>query len=306
MQALSQKDLPEAANLLAQMKSDDPLSVETRGLELEYLICAGRLDDASQLAAQLVDCFPNSARIHFLSGKLAYQLRDYARAEAMLSESYQLSPHWASRRYLGKALTQAGRFDEAESILIALVWESPWCHLDLAWLYERKGQVERALKHAESFLQCFPDNSYAREQKSRLEGRLLEPDQFVQDCEGMLELGEEVPDHFVPQYVENLIRTGQADRARQFLSSHGTKLDSRAATRVGWACYGLQVYDLACEMFLLTAETNRAQPKFLSALEAAATRCGRLSDLMPLYQRWAQDEPRYFGRLHRISRRIGS
>ena len=97
MQALSQKDLPEAANLLAQMKSDDPLSVESRGLELEYLICAGRLDDASQLAAQLVDCFPNSARIHFLSGKLAYQLRDYARAEAMLSESYQLSPHWASR-----------------------------------------------------------------------------------------------------------------------------------------------------------------------------------------------------------------
>lgn len=107
--ALRRGDAVDAEALLERLRAEDPLSVETRGLELEWLLRRGRLEEAGPLAAQLVELFPASAQVRFLAGWLAYRQRRYDRAIAEFEESDRLQPHGHTRRMRGKALTQAGR-----------------------------------------------------------------------------------------------------------------------------------------------------------------------------------------------------
>ena len=132
----------------------------------------------------------------------------------------------------------------------------------------------------------------------------MEPDELVEDLDSLVEHGEEIPDHLVAQYVENLFRTGQSERARKFLASCQDQLDTRAATQTGWICYRLQAYDVAFDLFVRVFDQNRSQPKYLSALEAAANRCGRLPELAALYEHRVSEDPRFFGRLRRLKGRM--
>ena len=75
--ALGDGRLPEAEDILARLKQEDPLSPETRGFELEISLNSGRLAEANTLARQLSRLFPQSGRIVFLAGKVAYRLKDY-------------------------------------------------------------------------------------------------------------------------------------------------------------------------------------------------------------------------------------
>ena len=54
-QALRRGDLEEAAAALEHLRAEDPLSVETRGLEVEHLLAAGRLDAALSVALSGAD-----------------------------------------------------------------------------------------------------------------------------------------------------------------------------------------------------------------------------------------------------------
>ena len=91
-QALSQGRLAEAADILDRLKREDPLSRETRGFELEYYLASERLGEAENLARQLCRSFPDSARIWFLAGKLAYKQKRYADAETCFRESGRIYP----------------------------------------------------------------------------------------------------------------------------------------------------------------------------------------------------------------------
>ncbi len=91
---------------------------------------------AQRHAAQLIENFPASPRIHNLAGLVEYKLRHYAEAERHLNESQRLHAHWKTRLWIGKTLTQIGRFEEAEAILLDVLPHHPDCRLDLAWLFE--------------------------------------------------------------------------------------------------------------------------------------------------------------------------
>jgi predicted Zn-dependent protease len=109
-QALNQGRLDEAADILARLSREDPLSRETRGYELEYYLLSERLAEAESLAGQLCRTFPDSARIWFLTGKLSYRRKRYTDAATSFRESQSIYPSNQTRLWLGKTLTQLGEW----------------------------------------------------------------------------------------------------------------------------------------------------------------------------------------------------
>ena len=72
-------------------------------------------EEAQRLAGQLVQAFPSSARVLLLAGRVAYRQKRYERALGLFEDSHRVHPHWRTHHWVGKALTQVGRFSEAEA-----------------------------------------------------------------------------------------------------------------------------------------------------------------------------------------------
>lgn len=175
--------------------------------------------------------------------------------------------------------------------------------LDLAWLYERKGDGRQALRHVERYLEIDPANAFARAQHRRLRAHALAPEELLEELEVLGELEEEIPAELLPRYVESLIKVGRTPEARRFLEHHGDRLSAAVGTRIAWTCYRLQAHDLALALFWRTFRENRADFKFLAALEKAAERCGRTRELLALYEEQAPEERRLYGRLRTLRSR---
>ncbi len=301
--ALSGGRLQEAEQILAQLKIEDPLSRETRGFELELYVNADRFAEARTLARQLCRLFPQSGRIVFLAGKLAYKQKHYEEAEAHFRESQRIYPSWRTQHWLGKALTQAGRFDEAESLLLVAREHTAAALLDLAWLHERRNDLDAALKAYDDYLAAHPGDQYAGEQRIRVRARMLDPESLIEEVSALKEMGEEVPPSLFPELVEKLFATGETPRAREEVSSKMESLDAKTATRVAWTCYKASAYDLACALFLAHLRPNLANYKYLNALEAAAARSNRIPLVLKAYDSLLQEAPHLWGRRKSLSRR---
>jgi len=302
--ALGAGELEEATLVLERLRREDPLSVRTRGGELELLLRSKRLDDAEVLAVQLMATFPASPRVHYLAGRVAYQRRDYPAAVARFEESLRVNHHWRCHYWLGKALTQAGRLQEAEAALLEAVDRTPLARRDLAWLYERMGDAERALATLEEYLQGQPDDTFAQSQVRKLRARVLDPAQLCGEVEALRDLGEAIPPEVLPEYVDGLLRTGQGERAREVVAALEGSLDARTATQVAWVCHRLQVPDLACRLLLPCVDANLHSAKTLSALEANAVKAGRVPEVLAAYRSLVDREPRLWSRVRRLQTKL--
>lgn len=304
--ALGSGDLTEACVLLERLREEDPLSVETRGMELDYLLRAGRLREATTLAEQLLKHFPGSPRILYLAGQAAYRVKNYRLAAEHFRESHRTYANWRSLLSLAKSLTQLGELDQAAPLFESLVSEHSVCYLDLAWLYERREDYAKALAAVEAYLKDYPNNERAKSQRLRLQARNLEPEELVRETKELLEFGEEIAEALVPQYLEALFRTGQGPQVRAFIGQRGRSLSVPLAASAGWVCYRYQAYDLAFELFTSALATNLTNAKYLSALEFAASRAGRIADLIRLYESHTDLDARLYGRLRNLRRRQSS
>ena len=294
--ALRERRERDAEHILAQLQREDPLSEETRGFEVELHLLAGRLSDAHALAEQLARLFPLSARIACLAGLAAYRFRRYDEAEAHFRESNRIRPHWWTQRWLGKTLTQAGQFDEAEALLLAVRDRTPVAWLDLAWLSERRGELEEALAACDRYLALRPGDSYATEQRVRLRASLLEPESIIAEATALEAFGEDVSDAVFPEYVKRLFATGKTREARSRVLARSGQLDPNTGSKLAWVCYHARAYDLACTLFLAYLENNLSYYKYLNALEAAARRCGRVPQVLEKYAELSATAPSLHGR----------
>lgn len=302
---LKSADLPGAAEALARLEQEDPLSRETRGLRLDHLIRVGRLEEAAMLAATLLELFPDSPRIRFLAGQAAYRAREYDAALEQFRESERLHPDGWTRVQIGCTLTQIGRFDEAEAVLTALTSRYVHAWRDLAWLHERKGDAARALEACERYLEHRADDPVARSQRTRLRARITAPAEFIDEVETLRDLGEDVSPELVPEYVDTLIRSGRSKEARQFLAEAGAALDPSIKARVAWIAYRLQAYDLALDYFIDVFPTHGRNVKLSTAMEAAARRVHRVDRVIALYAAHAVEDRRLYGRIKRLSGSLG-
>jgi tetratricopeptide (TPR) repeat protein len=296
-QALSQGRLAEAADILARLCREDPLSRETRGFELEFYLASERLQEAENLARQLCRSFPDSARIRFLTGKLAYRQKRYADAATAFRESHRIYASSQTRLWLGKTLTQLGEFREAESILTSVRIHYDHALLDLGWLYERIGDLEAALGAYDTYLAIHPGHEFASTQRLKIKARALEPEALIEEVDRLVQFGERVPDSLYADYIEKLLDTGQGSRAREEVRCRITDLDPRLATSIAWVCYRKQAYDMACDLFMNHLERNLSNFKYLTALEAAASKTNRVTEVIEAYKRLAPSSPKLHGRL---------
>ncbi len=301
--ALARNRLHDAEDILAILKKEDPLSRETRGFELEYYINSNRLAEAEALSRQLCTLFPDSGRIHFLAGKAAYRLKKYEQAEVCFRESNRIYPNPGIRHWLGKTLTQMGRFDEAESLLLEARENNPRALLDLAWLHERKNELETALQFFDEYLKLHPEDDYAADQRVRIKAKLLEPEALIEEVAALKDLGEAVPPGLLTEYVRKLFESGQAPRARAEVTSRMNSLDAKTAIQLAWICYKAQAYDLACSIFLAHLPANLENRKYLVALEAAAIRCNRIPQVLEAYHPYLEQARHLYGRSRSLSRR---
>ena len=302
--ALKYRAWDEAAEIMRRLKDDDPLSVTTRGFELELLIATQSHTEAATLLAQLLNLFPNSPRIHFLAGRLHYQNKAYSDADLHLRESERLHPHWLTRRLLGQTQTQLGAFPEAESLLAALVPEHPEVGSDLAWLYERRELPAQALRVLEDYLKRYPRDRAAQAQRLRLQANNLAPDELLDEVQTLLELGESVPGQLLTAYVQRLLETGQGSQVRQFIQQHHSQWEARTSKDIAWVCHRLQAYDLAYQLFLAAFQEHIRDFKYLSAMEAAALRCNRTMEVIQAYEPLTAENKNLFGRIKRLQKRL--
>lgn len=304
--ALRANELEKAEALLEQLKNTEPLAMESRGLELDYLLRKQEWAAAAKLAQQLVSLFPGSGRIQFLAGQAAYRQKNYAAAVQCFRESMRLFPHNLSQQWLAKTLTQLGEFDEAESLLIALAENSSKGHLDLAWLYERKQQYEQALECLARHLEAAPDDAFALAQQQRLRAKRMQPEHLVAEVETLLEYGEVVADEILPEYLERLFATGQTAKARLFIGERSAAWSAKQADRIAWVCHKMQAYDLAYDLFLVNFAAQRRNFKYLNALEACAKRCLRVAALIAFYEQHAAEERALYGRARSLQQYLPS
>ncbi len=294
--ALRARSWSDAESALARLKQVEPLSAETRGLELELWLRTGRKRDAAAMADQLAEQFPASPRIQYLAGWAASVAKQWAVAADRFRESDRLHPDPRTRRWLGRALTNLEEWDEAQRTLEPIVDSIPACHMDLAWLWERRGDPDRALRHVEAYRVVDPDHPMARAQRLRLRAATLDPAALVDEVEGLLALDEEVPDDILPAYVRGLLVTARGERARDFVTARAALLPAATATAIGWNCYRHAAYDLAYALFAAAFAANMHNIKFLSAIETAAHRIGKVTELIQLFELHAADHKPLYGR----------
>lgn len=299
-QALRQRQFDEVAKLLDRLKQEDPLAGETRCFELEYLLAVKRSEDALALAEQLLELFPDSARVQFLAGRVCYQRKDYAKAVDRFSESQRIARRWDSQRWLGKTYTQMGRFEEAEAPLLELAPRHDIVNLDLAWLYERMGSIDRAIACMDAYLQKHPSADHAIAKRKRLFANAQDPETLKADVDMLVALDEEIPSELLEAYIKGLLETGESRTARRFILDRLDALDDRTAASLGWICYHRQAFDLVMVLFLKALPSKLGDVRFLSSLETSARRCDRVVDLLAGYETYAPSSKNLYGRSNRL------
>ena len=299
-QALRQRQLDEAAKLLDRLKQEDPLAGETRCFELEYLLALKRSGDAQALAEQLLELFPDSSLVQFLAGRGYYQRKKYAKAAECFRESFRIAPRWDSQRWLGKTYTQMGRFGDAESQLNELASRYHVVNLDLAWLYERMGNIERAIHCMDAYLEKYPDADYAIAKRKRLFANAQDPETLKADVDMLVELDEEIDSELLEAYIKGLLETGESRTARRFILERLDTFDDGTATSLGWICYHRQAFDLAMVLFLKVLPSKLGEVKFLTSLETAARHCNRVEDLLGCYATYAPRSNNLYGRSNNL------
>jgi tetratricopeptide (TPR) repeat protein len=298
--ALRQGSLDEAEQLLRQLKSEDPLSIETRGLELELLVLRNAKEEARALGATLVDAFPASARVLFWAGRAAFARRDYKEAISHFEESRRLAPRQESTRWLAKALTNAGQFEEAEPLLLELATLNTRALPDLAWLYERREEVDRAIATLERYLERRPDDTFAKKQLTKLIARKTAPSELIDEVDTLTELGETIPEHLLTEYVRKLFESGRSSEARRLIRQRAPALTPRATLDLAWIAHKRDAFDISYELFTACLDQNLSNVMFLKALERAARESNRVDDLIEVYQQRCEVEPKLYGHMTKL------
>jgi tetratricopeptide (TPR) repeat protein len=175
---------------------------------------------------------------------------------------------------------------------------------DLAWLWERRGDADQALRWLDEHLARNPDDAYALDRRTKLKAQAMGKDELRDEVETLVDLGEGIPDAMFATYLDALLRSGEGEKAREVTRERLPALPASVAHEAGWKAYHLQAYDLATELFLVALPANPGYAKLLNALVKSATAAGRREEaaaaLRELAQRLAPEHRNLWGYARRL------
>jgi predicted TPR repeat methyltransferase len=135
---------------------------------------AGRLQEAADLYAQILEANPENPDALNLLGLLALEIGRVDKAIELVGEAAAFSPDTAAyHRNHGDALQEAGRFDEAIAAYAranALGSTDLGARFNLAMLHVRMRRFDEALRWFERALELAPDDPRARHYAAVLKG----------------------------------------------------------------------------------------------------------------------------------------
>lgn len=143
---------------------------------LEMKLAMGRCQEAAELAAGRFRDFPRDARLRALAGGALLMKGDLPQAEALYEQALNLDPASEEiRERLAQMLCQAGKYEQAATLLEALLQQEGAARSDLRLLlatcYTRSGRHEAAVKTYEA---CAAESADCAAVQLRLqEARLL-------------------------------------------------------------------------------------------------------------------------------------
>jgi hypothetical protein len=184
--------------------------------------------------------------------------------------------------------------------LIALASKGDACRPDLAWLYERRDERDRAVAQYELHLAEQPLDARARENLLRLRADTMDAEALVEEVAGLAALGEPVPAELRQPYLRALLHTARASAARVFVGALLDTIEPKAATSLGWVCYRAQAWDLAYDLLVRGLPARVTDPLHLNALQKSAAHAGRTDELAEVFTAHASKN----GALHTRARKL--
>ncbi len=297
---LRRGQLEEAKSILRKMQAEAPFARETRILELELLLKEKKLSDSNRLAKDLIKLFPDSSRLFKLAGEAAYQMKEYKDALAHFEEAHRLFNHSEIQLWIGKTLTQLGLFAKAQPLLESIAEQQPRAHQALGWLFERQGNLVRAIESHNHFLNLSPRNPYSQREVERLRAALLTPEDLQQEVTNLLDMGEKIPTSILRTYLKSLLQMGRNQQLRDLLAGPAKDLSSRELIDVAWAAYQAGAHDVAFDLFASQLNQGPTDFKIWKALETSAQILDRNEELIQIYESLCSEKPQLHTRIRRI------
>lgn len=303
--ALVRRDWSAAEGLLDQLREADPGSPQTRCLEAELAIQTGEVARGRALAEAVAHAHPASPKALWVAGLGAYRAKAWSEAVEHFRESEALFSSGRTRWWLGKALTCARSFDEAEALLVEVVAERPYAAGDLAFLYQCRGDSAAALRVLDRHAADLEDNPRAAGLRARLRARRVDPEDLLEELDALGTVGEQVAPEVLGATLVALVDADRAAEALELVRARVEELSTSQLLDAGWDLYRRQAYDLAWPLFARALPAQRGNIKFLGPLEKTAARAGQLPALLELYAVHAPQQKALYGRSKRLRRRHG-
>lgn len=288
--------------LVDELISESGLNSHSQGLMLECYFELKQLKEGEKLANLLCEQYPESARIHFISGKIFFRLRKYKKAEACFRTNQALFPSFSGTIWLAKALTNQQNFDEARSLLSRLDTSHPLVLQELAWLYERSQNDQKALECYEKALPLERNTKFLNRKVEELRAKLTDHAHFLEEMETLEALDEEIPDHLIKSYFEKQLAKGEQERVRQYYRANKSRFNPKLCNEVGWVCYRAKCYDLSFELFLAYFLHDSTYWKLNNALQKSAEMSGKTGQLVAVFRKLAKKQSNLYGRIKKLEK----
>ncbi len=182
----------------------------------QILIQQNRFDEADKLLSELIGQDPDNSYLLAMSGEVALELGDSAKAEDLVNRAIHLDPEIDSFYYIkSRVMLQLERYDEAEKSLSTAIELDPedadyfalWASIKLS-----RKQFDQALDLANKALELDPENLLGLNTRSTAQLKLNKKDASFETIEGAL---KEDPNNAYTHtnYGWNLLEKGDHKKA---------------------------------------------------------------------------------------------
>ena len=264
------EDLAGAAEAFTQALALQPDFTPAKIALAKVTLQNGRADDALALARRLPEDAPDAADGYAIEGDIHLSEGRPAEAAKAFDTAYAIQQNGNTARQLAKALTAAGRRDDALAVLEARTREQPEDHATLLMLgmyYEAGARYKDAAGAYASFVLANPDNAPVLNNLASLYQRLGDP-RAEETAKRAYELDGDRPE-VADTYGWILLHNGKVQEGLTLLQQAYVAYPTQA--EIGYhVAVGLHKANRNEESIKLLQRLLRENPTFPRAQEAQA------------------------------------